>query len=277
MTAHALSRAKTRRGQTAVLTGPFLVLVLIVAAGAGCVSYLLWPTWPSDSPALDVPALPVTVGGVLFEVPPAAIRAKLQRHAGQHERLDLAFSWPELSPPNDRGLRDNRPIDEENATAALVEAENDRLFVTIVSLAGMLPPLERLRTIYPRYAAAQAAAGPDGLAVLPFRSATPYDGEDLVYAANHPEQFLARCTRAAGAVRDTCISERALDGAQISIRFPRDWLSDWRNVAAGFERLVAQLHPDRREGAVDKELFQIGAENGHLEIVGALVVLIVDK
>ena len=247
MTAHALPRAKTARGKTAVLTGPFLLLMLTVAAAVGCVSYLLWPTWPSDPPVLDVPALPVTVGGVLFEVPPAAIRAKLQRHAGQHERIDLVFSWPELSaPPNDRGLRDNRPIDEENTTAALAEAENDRLFVTIVSLAGVLPPLERLRTIYPRYVAAQAAAGPDGLAVLPFRSATPYDGEDLVYPVNNPELFLARCTHAAGVVPGTCISERALDGAQISIRFPRDWLGDWRNVAAGFDRLTAQLHPDRR-------------------------------
>ena len=89
MTAHALPRAKTARGKTAVLTGPFLLLVLMVAAAVGGVSYLLWPTWPSDPPALDVPALPVTVGGVLFEVPPAAIRAKLQRHAGQHERIDL--------------------------------------------------------------------------------------------------------------------------------------------------------------------------------------------
>jgi hypothetical protein len=134
----------------------------------------------------------------------------------------------------------------ENATAALAEAENGRLFVTIVSLAGVLPPLERLRTIYPRYVAAQAATGPDGLAILPFRSATPYDGEDLVYAIGNSEQFFARCTRAVGAVPGTCISERALDGAQITIRFPRDWLGDWRNVAAGFDRLAAQLHPDRR-------------------------------
>jgi hypothetical protein len=122
-------------------------------------------------------------------VPPAAIRAKLQRHPGRHERIDLVFSWPELSPPNKPGMRDNRPIDEENATAALAEAENDRLFVTIVGLAGVLSPLERLRTIYPRYLGAQAAAGPDGLAVLPFRSGTPYDGEDFIYPASNPEQF----------------------------------------------------------------------------------------
>jgi hypothetical protein len=243
MSSHALPRPKRRSGKAAVLTAPFLLIVLIVAATTACVSYLLWPTWPSDPLALDVPALPVTVSGVLFEVPPAAIRAKLQRHPGQHEQLDLVFSWPELTPPNDRALRDNRPIDEDNATAALAEVENDRLFVTIVALTGVLTPIERLRTIYPRYVAAQAAAGPDGLAVLPFRSGTPYDGEELVYAADNPESFFARCTRAAGAVRGTCISERALDGAQIGIRFPRDWLNDWRNIAAGFSRLVAQLHP----------------------------------
>ena len=245
MTAHAFDRANPPRGRAAVLSGPFLLVVVLVAAAATCVSYLLWPTWPSN-PLAVVPALPVTVGGVLLEVPPAAIRAKLQRQPGQHERIDLALSWPDLSPPNNRIVHDNRPIDEENASAALAEAENDRLFVSIVALTGVLPPLERLRTIYPRYVAAQAAAGPDGLAILPFRSATPYDGEDLVYAASNPEQFFARCTRPAGAVPGTCISERALHGAQISIRFPRDWLSEWRNVAAGLERLAAQLHPDRR-------------------------------
>jgi hypothetical protein len=118
--------------------------------------------------------------------------------------------------------------------------------VTIAGSGGVLAPLERLRTIYPRYVAAQANAGPDGLAFLPFRSGTPYDGEDLVYFGNNPQEFFARCTYQIGAVRGTCISERTLDGAQITIRFPRDWLNDWRSVAAGFDRLAAQLRPERR-------------------------------
>jgi hypothetical protein len=107
----------------------------------------------------------------------------------------------------------------------------------------LLPPFERLRTIYPRYIEAKATAGPDGLAILPFRAGTPYEGEDLVYLGSAPEQFFARCTRAGRAVPGTCIHERVVDTAESTLRFPRDWLTDWRNVAAGFDRLIAQLHP----------------------------------
>ena len=50
-------------------------------------------------------------------------------------------------------------------------------------------------------------------------------------------------TRPGRTVPGTCIHERMLDAAEMTLRFPRDWLADWRNVAAGFDRLVAQLHP----------------------------------
>ena len=116
----------------------------------------------------------------------------------------------------------------------------------------MLPPAERLRSIYPRYVEAQATAGPDGLAILAFRAGTPYEGEDLIYLAADPEQFFARCTRQVGAVPGTCIHERALDAAEITLRFPREWLDDWRSVAAGFERLVTQLRPQAEDRSTQK-------------------------
>ena len=104
-----------------------------------------------------------------------------------------------------------------------VEA-TQRLFVTIAGLGTVLPPAERLRTIYPRYIEAQASAGPDGLAIVPFRAGTPYDGEDLVYVGTNPEQFFARCTRQVGTVRGTCLYERLIDTAEVTLRFPRAWL-----------------------------------------------------
>jgi len=226
-----------------MLTVPFVSLLLLIAAGAGFVSYVLWPTWPSQPTPLDAPAIPVTVAGVLFDVPPAAVRAAVQRHPGQQERIDLAFDWPSLTPPQPDNKPDGKPVDPENAAAAAAARADARLFVTIAVLGPVLPPLERLRTIYPRYIETQAAAGPDGLAILPFRAGTPYESEDLVYLGSNPEQFFARCTRPGRAVPGTCIAERALDAAEITFRFPRDWLADWRNVAAGLDRLVAQLHP----------------------------------
>ena len=127
----------------------------------------------------------------------------------------------------------------------LSRADNERL--TRVGpgtpMGAVLAPAERLRSIYPRYVEAQATAGPDGLAFLPFRAGTPYQGEDLVYLGEQPEQFFARCTRPNGPVRGTCIYERSLDAAEITLRFPREWLEDWRGLAAGFDRLLAQLHP----------------------------------
>jgi hypothetical protein len=116
-----------------------------------------------------------------------------------------------------------------------------RLFVTIAPLGTVLPPNERLRSIYPRYVEATASAGADGLAILPFRADSPYRGEDLVYVADAPERFFARCTRQAGIVAGNCIVDRSIGGAVVTLRFARDWLKDWRGVAAGFDRLMAGL------------------------------------
>ncbi len=224
------------------------MLVALVAAAAITtavamfVSYLLWPTWPKSQVALDAPAIPVIVAGVPFNVPPAAVRPKVQRQPGAHERMDLVFLWPSLAPPSPDSLADVKLPAAEDGEAPPAPPSSNRLFVTITSLGAVLPPLVRLRTIYPRYIEAQATAGPDGLAIVPFRPGTPYEGEDLVYFADVPEQFFALCSRPARSLPGTCIQERALAAAVITLRFSRAWLEDWRNAAAGFDRLVEQLH-----------------------------------
>jgi hypothetical protein len=253
MTVNAVEGASSRRPARAeprerkrsrpVLTLPFLGLVLLAAAAAGIVSFLLWPTWPSKPTDLDAPSIPVTVGGVLFNVPPRAVREKVQRHPGQQDRIDLAFDWPSLTSPLADEIDRSKPLNPENVAAEVAATESKRLFVTIAPLGAVLPPIERLRTIYPRYVETQAAAGADGLAILPFRAGTPYQSEDLVYFGSNPDQFYARCTRPGGAVPGTCMQERAVGSDVVTFRFPRVWLSDWRNVSAGFDRLIAQLHP----------------------------------
>jgi hypothetical protein len=246
MTADVFFPRLVRRRRRGFLWLPVTALAAIVIVAACFVAYVLWPTWPGKTIPLDAPALPITVAGVLFDVPPAAIRVAVQRQPGPHERIDLVFLWPSLVPPapfDKAGAEDHRIEPGGSDTAAVPPSTRDRLFVTVAGLGAVLPPLERLRSIYPRYVEAAATAGPDGLAVLPFRAGTPYSGEDLIYVADNPEQFFARCTRTVRAVPGTCLQEHLIGAAEITTRFPRDWLDQWRNVAAGFDRLVTQLHP----------------------------------
>jgi hypothetical protein len=241
MTAHDLPRQRVRHSSRSLLL-PIALFAVLVAGTVAFVSYELWPSWPTAAVPLNAPAIPVTVAGVLFNVPPAAIRASVQRHPGAHERIDLVFVWPSLTPPDgDSDIA--TPVGAKSDEVPARPSTDDRLFITIAGLGAVLPPAARLRTIYPRYIEAQATAGPDGLAIVAFRVGTPYEGEDLVYFADQPEQFFARCSRAMRNVPGTCIHERLLDAAEITLRFPRQWLQqDWRNVAAGFDRLIAQLH-----------------------------------
>ncbi len=256
MTHIALSRNQGARRKA----GGILWLSWVIVAGAlllavSFVASVLWPTWPSAPVALDAPALPITIGGALFEVPPAAIRVAIERHPGAQERLDLAFLWPSLKPPQPPDAPPDAksdakpaaappPVDVGGAGASpAAEAAGGRLFVTIVPLGQLLPPAERLRSIYPRYVATQATAGAHGLAIAEFRAGTPYEGEDLIYVSDNPARFYARCTRQNGVMPGTCLQERLVGAADVTLRFPRDWLDDWPSVSAGFDRLIAQLHP----------------------------------
>jgi hypothetical protein len=241
MTARTVFELRLRRPRSPVL--PLVLFFVMLAVTVTFVAYVLWPTWPKAVTALDGPSLPVVIAGVLFNVPPAAIRASVQRQPGAHERIDLVLLWPSLVPPPAEGtVSADAPVSSDSNPAP-PKNSNDRLFVTIAGLGSVLPPAERLRSVYPRYFDSRATPANDGLAVLQFRSGTPYEGEDLIYPADEPDRFFARCTReTVRPVPATCIHERLLDGAEIMIRFPRAWLQDWRGVVAGFDRLASQLH-----------------------------------
>ncbi len=225
---HGRGRHRTPSGHHLLTFGLMAAATILVCAP---IAYMVWPK-PAPV-ALDAPSLPVTVGGVTFNVPPAAIRVAMQRRPGTQARLDLVFLWPSLNPPDPAA----RP------TPADIPHLTERLFLTIAGSDNTLPPLERLNVIYPRYVDAAPAASGDGLTIRSFRDGTPYQGEELIHDAAAPERFLLRCTQNAGTARGLCLHERRLAGADLTVRFPRDWLADWRPVADGIDRLIAALRP----------------------------------
>jgi hypothetical protein len=233
--AHDPARSRrSRRGALSPLTGPLLLFAAAALIAAAYVAYVLWPRWPDVAAGLDAPSLPIIVAGVYFNIEPAAIRMAVQRRPGSQERVDLAYLWPSLQPPDPaRKPTVGAPVDP-----------NERLFVTIASGDGTLPLIERVQNIYPRYLVPEPAAGADGLTLRGFRDGTPYQGEELVFESQAPEHFLARCSLRGVVNSGSCMLERRISSADIAIRFPRDWLADWRSVAAGIDRLIARLHPN---------------------------------
>jgi hypothetical protein len=212
-------------------------MILIMVAGTlsigaiALVAYLLWPTWGSD-PQSGPARLPVSIGATLFNVPTAAVRMKIQRHTGPQERVDLSFTYPSLEPPEA----------PKHISADTVEEQPqpiDRIFLSISAHHDTLAPDTRVRTIYPRYLEQDSTPVDDGLSMRAFRDGSPYSNEDL-FLANAPG-LSARCTRD-GTTPGMCLSERRVDGADLTFRFPRSWLGQWRDVAGAMERLTVQLH-----------------------------------
>jgi hypothetical protein len=226
-----------RRRPRSLLWLPVAVFVMGVLGAAGWVTYLLWPRWPAADMALDAPSLPVTVNGVNFNIPPAAIRNKVQRRPGTQERVDLVFLWPSLTPP-DPAVK-AAPV----ASASAV----DRIFLTVASYGNTLPVIERFKSIYPRYLEAHIGTAEGGLALRPFRDGTPYQGEDMIYDSANPERFVVRCTRdGAKTAIGMCLYERRVGQADVTARFPREWLQDPTVVVDGIERLIGRLHHAQR-------------------------------
>jgi hypothetical protein len=202
----------------------------VTASAIALVAYLLWPTWEpevSSGPA----RLPVSIGSTLFNVPTAAIRMKIQRHSGPQERIDLSFSFPSLQAPEAPKRVSASSVDE--AVQPI-----DRIFLSISAHHDSLAPDMRTRTIYPRYLQQTSTTGEDGLTMRAFREGSPYGNEDL-FSASTPN-ISARCTRDA-ATPGMCLSERRVDGADLTFRFPRSWLAQWRDVADAMDRLTQRL------------------------------------
>ncbi|MBN8920316.1 MAG: hypothetical protein J0H62_06420 [Rhizobiales bacterium] len=226
---------RSRRRDAGIGVGITLAVLAMAGLGAlGYVTFMLWPRWPAAATSESAPSLPITVGDVLFNVPTTAIRVAAQRSPGTQPRLDLVFRWPDLTPP---------PAGAQPTLSD--ELKPTDLFVSIAPARGTLPLLERIRTIYPRYTGGSAFPGPAGLTAVSFRDDTPYQNEDLYFDVAKPETFTARCTRPKGLIAGVCLLERAVGGTEITVRFPRDWLEQWREVAVSTDRLIERLRAPR--------------------------------
>ena len=233
---HHAKRTKKRRSASAGLVFALAMLVVLIVGAAAFVALVLWPRWPAATVAPDAPALPVTIGGVLFNVPPAAIRIPAQRHSGAQERLDLAFLWPSLAPPDPAA----KLAPNEQAPPI------DRLFVTI-AMQSRCDGAERPRALDLSALSRRNAVRRTGRAegdLVQGRHAV--SGRDLFFDPAAQPGFVARCSRpGAAGTPGMCLYERRIEGADVTVRFPSDWLTQWRAVNEGIGKLIGRLKPGR--------------------------------
>jgi hypothetical protein len=242
------------RGSRARSRGHMIPIALgcaITSAAMALVAYLLWPTWGAD--ASSSPArLPVSIGATLFNVPTMAIRMKIQRHSGPQERVDLAFAFPSLEPPD---LPKHVSADAIEETMQPI----DRIFVSIAAHHDSLAPDTRVRTIYPRYLEQASAPGQDGLTRRAFRDGTPYSNEDLFLAGT--PNLNARCTRDAGNVPERAPDRRGRSDVSFSAELAGamarggqcdgaiDGAVAWAEGVSGGLKAFSPARPDRPRGS----------------------------
>ena len=242
MRAQAIARSRLTGWKSRSLLAALAIAAALLAAAATFVSYMLWPTWPNAPIAVDAPAIPITVAGVIFNVPPAAIRAKVLRQPGRprahRSRLSVAFAdaaaadaWPtnKRLPPSDAAA--------PPARAQRPPVRHHR------RLGAMLSPAERLRSDLSALRRAQAIAGPDGLAILRLscRHAVSGRGPGLSRRQSRSSSSPAVPGRTGVAPACACTSVARMRAASRCAFRANGWRIG-ATVAAGFDRLMAQLH-----------------------------------
>lgn len=226
---HPASQRRAGAAHTAP-TWPVVIGLMVCAGALLGVTYLLWPQWPGPQAAAqsDPDKLPVSIGNTVFNVPTNAVRVKVQRHSGAAERIDLAFLFPSLEAPG--------PMPRVTAETALqTKIDIDRIFLSIVAHGDAMSPDERMSAIFPRYLDPAGHINDAGLLVRAFRDGSPYQGEDVITATN--ADFAARCSRD-GATPGMCISEKRIGEADLTFRYPRAWLTNWRLVHDAISKLL---------------------------------------
>ena len=247
------------------------IVLIMVGGDASPPARLRWSPICCGRPGArrlaDAPArLPVSVGGTLFNVPTAAIRMKIQRHSGPQERVDLSFIFPSLEPPEAPKHVSADTVEEKRAA--------DRPDLPVDRGASRHAGAGRARA-HDLSALSRASLDAGRRRTDDARVSRRHAlrNEDLFFAS--APSLNARCTRD-GATPGMCLSERRIDGADLTFRFPRSWLAQWRDVADAMDRLTAQLHGprDRTSARSDSALKSCSRYDGALERVHAASALL---
>ena len=189
--------------------------------------------WRALHPVNASAAIAATVGASTFVLPGGYFRWD-SHVGGRLERVSLAAFYPNFAPAGD--LRDV-------AGATDLAERHDRLvFITINQADAALDPADRPIKLYARFLDQNAWTHPGGLIARDFLAGSPFEGEELYFAAPEGREFAARCGKPdqRRTTPNFCVDDFRLGDLDIELRFSANLLSEWAKLIAGARGLVEQ-------------------------------------
>ena len=207
------------------------ILALIVAAaiallGAGV--YELRAIW---RPAADNSLRRVEVGSAAFSLRTSYLRSA-SRAGERLEELDLAAFFPDFAPAGDEA--------DVTRQTDLGERFQRIVFITIRPADSSLDPSERTARLYTRFLEPEGWSHPGGLLAHAFQKGSPFENEELYFAAPEGRAFAARCQRPDQTRKtpNTCAYDFRDGDLDVELRFSAALLSDWEALSAGARGLI---------------------------------------
>ncbi len=192
------------------------ILVLLVLMGGGGVAGGVW--WMNRPPP-PIRMLEMRIGQEKLIFPSSYVGPRSPELSREVGMTRLRVTWPELLPagPGDRA--------EVHITIGPAEATTDPR-AQFATLARFLTP--------------GAWSNPGGLVARVFKKGSPFEADELFMSLPDGADFFARCTASTGAnhLDEGCravLKHRSFD---VTVRFPREALTDWQSLSDGVRRLI---------------------------------------
>lgn len=192
----------------------FVFALALIAAG-GVATGLWWVKRPPPPPQM----LEMRIGAERL-VFPSNFKGPRTPDMGREVGMTrLRVTWPELAAP------------AEGAVA--------QVHITLGPPDTATDPQAQFATLA-RFLTPGAWSNPGGLVVRSFKRGSPFETEELYMSLPDGQEFFARCTAdmARVGLDEGCRAVLKHGGIDIRLRFPRDALTDWRQLSEGVRRLV---------------------------------------
>ncbi len=193
-----------------------ICLALLAMVGIGGLGAGVW--WSRQPPAPPT-MVEMRVGAELLVFPSNYKGPRLPDMAREVGMTRLRVTWPGLGAP---GLTDKADV-----------------HITIGPADPATDPIAHFATLA-RFLAPGAWSNPGGLVTRSFKRGSPFETEELFMSMPDGAEFFARCTADIAQVKldEGCRAVLKHRGFDIALRFPRDALSDWRELSDGVRKLV---------------------------------------